>query len=708
MTQAVTISGGDLALTLLLRERGMPEILCFGHGAASSPVVVERASRVNGMDVAGPSAVLLPTGGLGFFGWPAICGHRGGRSFVQEFGAWSVRHSGAETILTGEDAQAALTLDIMLRLEETGVLGMSTRLTNGGGDAFFLDRCMAGTMLVAAEADEALTFAGTWGREFQLRREHIGAAIWLKESRRGRTSHDRFPGLILSQAGQRRGLAGDGDCWGIHLGWSGNHILAVERTDDGRLLVHAGELFEPGEIILAPGESYRSPVAYMSCGRDVESLGAAFQAEARRLLRGPEASNARRPITLNTWEGNYFAHDLTSLMVQADAAAALGIERFVLDDGWFSGRDNDQAGLGDWIVDRRKYPDGLAPLIDRVTARGMEFGLWLEPEMVNPDSALYRAHPDWVLAVEGKPLLLSRNQLVLDLHRKEVSDHLFGAISALLSAHAIAAVKWDMNRDLTHAGGADGCAAISRQTRAVYALIDRVRAAHPDVEIESCASGGGRADYGILARTHRIWTSDCTDALERLEIQRGARVFFPPEILGAHVSPSPNHQTHRRHSLAFRAIVALAYHFGVELNPLTLAPDEAAELRDWIALHKRLRPLLHDPAGQFHVDPADGRYVWGAYGADKVVLIVAQGPAMTHEQAPPLKLPAAIAGAGELRIAGQHPAMPDYIRVSEDQRRLLSGDMAIPAAQLADAGLPLPMLRPESGVVLELDRVRGG
>lgn len=617
--------------------------------------------------------------------------------------------NGAQTVVTGRDAEAELTLDVMLRLDATGVLGMSTRLTNVGGKSFSLERCMAGTMLVAAEADEAVTFAGAWGREFQLRRERIGAAAWIRESRRGRTSHDRFPGLILQRAGAGGGLTDAGGCWGIHLGWSGNHILAVDRTDDGRLLVHAGELFEPGEIILAPGESYQSPVAYLAWGRDGESLGAAFRTESRtRLLRFPERSKARRPVTFNTWEGNYFAHDLTSLLAQADAAAALGIERFVLDDGWFAGRDDDRGGLGDWIVDRRKYPDGLGPLIDRVTSRGMEFGLWFEPEMVNPNSDLYRAHPDWVLAVEGRPLLLSRNQLVLDLTRQQVSDHLFQAVSTLLSTHRIAFVKWDMNRDLTHAGGADGRAAISRQTRAVYGLIDRIRVAHPDVEIESCASGGGRADYGILARTHRIWTSDCTDALERLEIQRGARIFFPAEILGAHVSPTPNHQTHRRHSLAFRALVALAYHFGVELNPLTLAPEETSDLRGWIALHKRLRPLLHDPAGQFQLDPADGRYAWGAHGRDKIVLIVAQGPVMIREQAPPLMLPAEIAGTGALRIAGQHPSAPGYVRISNDQKRLLSGKMVIPAAQMTVAGLPLPMLRPESGVVLEFDRMTGG
>ena len=516
----------------------------------------------------------------------------------------------------------------------------------------------------------------------------------MKEIRRGRTSHDRFPGLILEAPGS---------AWGLHLGWSGNHVMAVDRLDDGRLLAHAGELFEPGEMILGAGESYESPSAYFAHAENREALSGLFHATLLQdVLTFPDTRP--RPVTLNTWEGNYFDHRLDSLKAQATAAAALGIERFVLDDGWFGKRDDDTTSLGDWAIDARKYPHGLKPLVDHVTGHGMEFGIWFEPEMVNPESELHRQHPDWVLKADGRPLLLSRNQLVLDLTRAEVSDYLFTSLDAVLRDHAISYIKWDMNRDLTHAGDALGRAATARQTRAVYALMDRVRAAHPNVEIESCASGGGRADYGVLRRTHRLWTSDCTDALERLEIQRGARAFFPPMVLGAHVSASPNHQTHRRHSLSFRAIVALAYHFGVELDPLSLNDGERAELAGWIALHKRLRPLLHGPHA-FHLEPQDGRYVWGAIGEDSAVAIVAQGPMMMAEQPPPLVLPAFARLPGRWRIGALHPAAPDFIRISESQRALLSGAVDIPHQSLAVSGLPFPMLRPESGAVIEFTRV---
>jgi alpha-galactosidase len=540
-----------------------------------------------------------------------------------------------------------------------------------------------------------MSFTGIWGREFQTRRELLGNGTWIQESRRGRTSHDRFPMLFIESETQ---------IFGVTLGFSGNHQMVIDRTDDGQRLVHLGELFEPGEIVLAPGESYRSPIAY--AGADSQDFHAFVRDE---LTQWPAGKMSPRPVTLNTWEGNYFDHQMDSLKAQATAAAELGIERFVLDDGWFGKRDNDTTSLGDWDIDARKYPDGLKPLVDHVTGLGMQFGIWFEPEMVNPVSELYKAHPDWALTIEGRPILESRTQLVLDLTRPEVSDYLFGKIDAVLSNHAVSYIKWDMNRDLTHAAGRDGKAKTAAQTRAVYALMDRIRAAHPNVEIESCASGGGRIDYGALTRTHRVWTSDCTDALERLEIQRGASVFVPPEILGSHISASPNHQTGRRHTLAFRALVAIAYHLGVELNPLELTDAERDELKVYIETYKRLRDLFHAPGASFRMEPLDGRYVWGAASAEKIVVIVAQGPQMVGEQPAPLRLPDEVTQfGGQWRIKTVLPAEPQFIRISEGQKALLSGAVTFALSSAGLAGLPLPMLTPESALLLELEPIKGG
>eukprot|EP00903_Cladosiphon_okamuranus_P002613 g2611.t1 len=323
----------------------------------------------------------------------------------------------------------------------------------------------------------------------------------------------------------------------------------------------------------------------------------------------------KRPIHYNTWEAVYFDHDHETLFNLANKAAEVGAERFILDDGWFGSRRNDKAGLGDWWPSKDVYPDGLGPLIKHVTDLGMEFGLWFEPEMVNPDSELYREHPDWILHAEGVEQVPFRSQFVLDLTRPEVSDYLFDHMHKLLSEHEISYVKWDMNRDVHHPGSR-GRPAIHQQTRALYALIERLREAHPDLEIESCSSGGARADYGILRRTDRIWTSDSNDALDRQRIQRGASHFFPLEIMGAHVGPETCHITGRRLSMEMRVATALFGHMGMELNLLEEAPANLEVLKAGLALHKQHRDLIH--SGDFHrLDTPDHVNAIGVVAKDR-------------------------------------------------------------------------------------------
>lgn len=707
MTERASIRSGSLWLILDLPDQGMPRIVAYAddHDGKDIEGLGLRGARVNGMDIDVPSAVLLPTGGLGYFGWPAIAGHRDGRAFTLSPSAWTGASNGNCLRLTGSDPVARVDVQIDIAAGDDSLFEMSARLTNRGADTYTLDRMMAGSLLIPAGEAELTNFTGSWGREFQTRTKPLAHGLHLQESRRGRTSHDRTPTLFIQTGAMVHA---------VHLGWSGNHVMAIDQLDDGRRMVHAGELFEPGEMRLAPGEHYQTPtVTHVITHNDLESAAYILRRHAwshvvDRANGAPRLhQKSPRPVTLNTWEGTYFNHKTEQLTAQADVAAKLGIERFVLDDGWFGRRDDDTSSLGDWQIDRRKYPDGLKPLVNHVTGLGMQFGLWVEPEMVNPNSDLMRAHPDWALQIPGRPLLLSRNQLVLDLTRQEVSDYLFKSLDSVLKAHAITYLKWDMNRDLTQVGDAEGRAATARQTRMVYRLLDRIRNAHPRVEIESCASGGGRADYGVLERTHRLWTSDATDALERLDIQHGASMVFPAGILGAHVSGSPNHQTHRRHTLSFRALVAFAYHFGVELDPLTLSAAEKTELGEWITLHKRLRPILHNPDWQFQLPPLDGRYVWGAESPEKIVVVIAQSGQMRNEQAAPLMIPVRNGKSGRWRVASVHPAAPDTIRPSAAQRDLLAGQSTFSIATLRAAGLLIPMLRPESGMVLELEFIEG-
>lgn len=688
MSFVFSYSHRDGAIHIKVPDSGMSEILAWAPSRLDAASISDRASRINGMDDPPPSAVILPVGGGGFFGWPAIQGHRCGKDFTLLFSNWAADYENGAPVLRGHDEVARISISIRIHIHAGDVLTFSTTLTNEGDTPYMLDRCMAGSMVAPAGPATLTTFSGMWGREFQLRETACPDRLTMQESRRGRTSHDRFPALIFKQGETQIAM---------HLGFSGNHVIAIDPLDDGRRLLHAGELFEPGEVDLQPNERYESPTLYFA--RDPAALRDHLRSH---ILKWPDGRMGQRPVTLNSWEGNYFDHKIEALKAQIDEAASLGIERFVLDDGWFGKRNNDTSSLGDWDIDPAKYPEGLKPLIDHSLARGLEFGIWIEPEMVNPDSDLFRAHPEWALQVAGRPLLTSRNQLVLDLTRSDVFDFLFSKIDQLLRENAISYLKWDMNRDLTFVGDHSGRAATSRQTRSVYRLMEKLRFAHPNVEIESCASGGGRADYGVLKYTHRVWTSDCTDPLERLSIQDGARLFLPSEILGAHISASPNHQTHRVTTLDFRALVAFAYHLGVELDPTKLDASEKAHLRDWIALHKDLRPLLHDADAQFALAPLDGRYVWGAISDKRVVVIIAQGAQMQSEHPAPLTLPMRGSHLKRWRVTKCHPVEPDFIRINESQVKFLKGDGDVSAFDLAEIGINLPMLRPESGVVLVL------
>ncbi len=690
---------GRTSTLLLLEREGLPEIVHWG--AKLPPMLGDvgaarvRGVRLNCVDGDYVEATLLPTAGASSHRTPGLVAHRGGRDWTAWFSECTIAGEGQRIVVDALDPVAKLALTITLELaDDNDVLAMRSRLRNDGELALDVQHLSAGTIRVPADATTLLSFDGRWGREFFERRSVLESGRFVLENRRGRTSHDRHPAMIAGTDGFDEDR---GELWGVHLGWSGNHTTSAEMLEDGTILISTGELLHPGEGSLEPGGTLETPAAFAAySAQGLSGLAHALQAHVRtRLVSWPDRTTAR-PVTFNTWEANYFDHDVPRLMAQADAAARLGIERFLLDDGWMKARENERAGLGDWRPDARKYPEGLGPLIAHVRGLGMQFGLWVEPEMVNPDSDLHRAFPDAVLRTAGRPLVRSRHQLVLDLGREEVASRIFGEIDALLSAHPISALKWDMNRDLVAASGEDGRPAYRRHVLAAWALIDRLRRAHPSVEIESCSSGGGRADYGMLLRTHRVWPSDCTDALERLSIQRGSSRLLPPEMIGAHVSASPNHQTGRSHDLGFRAAVALFFHFGIELDLLGLADEEAAELTGWIALHKRLRPLLH--AGEHQALPMrDGRSLRGVVSADRThaVFLLAQETAAVRHLPAPQRFP------GLDMEAAYRMHLPAPQRQAFEPIELAGG-------MFSTAGVSLPAMQPESALVFEFERIGRG
>jgi alpha-galactosidase len=586
----IRLDGGGDTLVFLTGSAGAPRLIYWGPklSAEADLAALDRLDRPavppGGLDD-GEALSWSPQAGEGFTGHPAMIAHRDGAAIIVQPRAAMTGEG--EVVLT--DALAGVSLTLEMRLDpETGVLAARSRIVNEAGGRLTVDWLAAAAF--PAPHDVVTTFGGRWAREFAEETRVLGAGMILQDNRTGRTSHHAPPFMVLGEP-----ATGEiqGECFAVHLAWSGDHRLFVERLRDGRIQLQAGELLGPGEIVLREGEAYETPWLYIvRSGAGRNGLSDRLHPFVRSTILGGRLTAKPRPVHYNTWEAIYFDHDLDRLRRLADLAANVGVERFVLDDGWFMGRSDDHRALGDWIADRVKYPDGLTPLIDHVRSLGMSFGLWVEPEMANLDSDLLRAHPDWVLGDPGRVQPLGRHQYVLDLTRDEVADAIFRQLDVLLRDHAIDYLKWDMNRDLTHPVSA-GRWAVHRQTRAAYALIDRLRLAHPAVEIESCASGGGRADYEILKRTDRIWTSDCNDPLERQSIQRAFSIFFPPEVMGAHVGPRQSHTTARSSSMRTRLITAFAGHMGVEADLSALSPTESAELAAGIALHKANRAWMH-------------------------------------------------------------------------------------------------------------------
>ncbi len=588
----------DVTLVMSCTQGVSPSVLYWGKRLADAVSVSELEQLTMRQGMHGVADVPLPLSlamepGLGHPMLQCFGAHREGSDWGSLFVVSNVQRHGDKTTINCRDVQTRVALDYALDFDrDTGVIRISATVTNEGSRPLDLNEMPTACLPVPHDMTNIVGFTGRWTQEFGRERLPRPTGTYCRENRSGRTSHFSYPALLLTQADTNEQA---GEVYGLHLAWSGNHRLRVDSLTDGRVVASMGALLFPGEVRLARGESYTSPEivgAYSAHG--FSALSRKFHGHVREKLLRPETRAKPRPVHYNTWEAVYFAHDAGRLKELATRAADIGVERFVLDDGWFGARRDDTAGLGDWFVSDAMYPAGLKPLVDHVTGLGMEFGLWFEPEMVNPDSDLFRAHPDWVLHIEGVEQVPFRTQYVLDISRPDVADHLFERIDAILSDHAISYIKWDMNRDLSHPGGASGQAAAVAQVHALYALLARLRAAHPDVEIESCSSGGARADMGVLAHSDRVWTSDSNDALDRQHIQRGASFFLPPEILGCHVGPAHCHVTGRRLSMAMRAGTAFTGHMGLELNLLTEREADLTELKAAIVLHKQHRSLLHD------------------------------------------------------------------------------------------------------------------
>ncbi|WP_285137766.1 alpha-galactosidase [Microbacterium sp. lyk4-40-TSB-66] len=677
-----------------------PDLGVLGMDALTSMAVAARPQRVSGGIDETPRLTIVPTAAAG---WPGAPGFEGGRGGVVQgtvFTLASVDSDADTLVLHLVDRQRALRLRADLRVEASGLFSQTLTVVNDGADDVVI-AALQPTFPLPWEATEILDTTGRHLRERSAQRHAFTFGTHLRESRRGRPGADA---TLLLAAG-RPGFGFEaGLVHGIHVAWSGNQRVFAERVPLGEALLAGGELAAWGEIVLAPGEETSSPTVYGSWGDGLDDLAARFHDTWRARPHHPVRP---RPITLNTWEAVYFDHRLPKLTALADVAAEIGVERFVLDDGWFRHRRDDTAGLGDWYVDEDVWPEGLSPLVEHVTGLDMEFGLWFEPEMVNPDSDVARAHPEWILRGREELPPSARQQQVLNLAHPDAYAFIRDRMSEVLRAYPIAYVKWDHNRDLVDAAtGPGGGSAVHAHTLAVYRLIDELKTAFPRLEIESCASGGARVDLGILDRTDRIWTSDCLDPVERLENQRYTALVVPPEMMGMHLTTPHVHSTGRTVSLAFSGAVALFGHFGIEWDLTTLDARDRALVGEWVALARRVRPLV--ATGRVvNADVTDpGLDVRGVVGADRDHAFFTIAQTQTLISSP----------AGRVRFPGLDPDRAYRVRlvtpgglVQEPAQSPLAWahhDTVLTGRQLAVTGLRPPVQNPQRAVVVELTTAR--
>lgn len=534
----------------------------------------------------------------------------GNRDLVLHYVSYTIKDN--ELTIQTKDIERELYVELHYVVDPgTGILGRSAVIKNGTKTPVTIEEAAAATWNLPRGTDYTLRYlTGRWAGEGNLQQQAVRPGATVLESRRGSTGHQNNPWFAIE-----RGAGSDedsGDVWFGALAWSGSWRIAVEQDQLQQVRVTGG--FNPFDFgyKLAPGQTLETPVFYG--GYSHHGIGGASRLlhrfELTKIL--PQSPNPKpRPVIYNSWEATGFSVDEAGQEALAEKAASIGVERFVMDDGWFGQRKDDHAGLGDWYVNQQKFPNRLKPLIDKVHSLGMDFGLWVEPEMVNPDSDLYRKHPDWVLNFTGRPRTEERNQLVLNLARPDVRAYVFHFLDDLVSHNDIAFLKWDYNRNWTEPGWPAVAADEQKEvyvayTRNLYSILRELRAKYPKLEIESCSGGGGRVDLGILGLTDEVWPSDNTDPFDRLRIQDGFTYAYTPGVMMAWVTDSPSWANNRTTSVAYRFLSSMQGSLGVGANLNHWTPEDFATAKDLIAAYKGVRETVQHGALYRLVSPRDG------------------------------------------------------------------------------------------------------
>ena len=602
------LNAGESTYVIGVNDQGMLQSLYWGptlEPGASLPAVRMKPERASFDPPIATTPLEYPAWGAGLFTEPAlkVDSPNGDRTLILKF--VSAHLDGQQLEIELKDVAQPVTVHLFYRVYSQGVLARWSRIENQGQSPFRIEQAMSAVWNLPQGTGYSLSWlTGQWAAEWQLHTAPIETGAQLLESRRGNTSHQANPWFAIGRTEQTTETAGS--VWFGELGWSGSWRMVVESTALHNVRVTAGYNPYDFSYTLGPGQSLETPRFY--AGYTAQGHG-----EASRILHRfqlaeilPGKPDPRpRPIIYNSWEATEFAVTEAGQMSLADKAVKLGVERFVVDDGWFGARKDDHAGLGDWYVNQQKFPNGLKPLIDHVHALGMDFGLWVEPEMVNPDSDLYRKHPDWAMQFPNRQHTEQRNQLVLNLANPAVAAYVFEFLDKLLTDNNIAFLKWDYNRNWSEPGWntAPGTSLTAPNTDAekqiyvqyvnnLYDILQRLRAKHPKVEIESCSGGGGRVDLGILRYTDEVWPSDNTDALDRLDIQYGFTHAYTPEVMVAWVTDVPNYLDRRVIPLQFRFLVAMQGALGIGGNLNKWTPEEMDTAQRLTAFYKTVRTTV--------------------------------------------------------------------------------------------------------------------
>ncbi len=637
----------------------------------------------------------MPTIGRGSFGVPALVVEGKDNRFVNDPIYDSYEIINGKPKITGmpsfdKNVEDVQTLKITLRdeasgylvnlyysvFEEEDVIARHSEIVNICDVAISLKTALSAAVGFFTKDFNMTSLKGSHGRERHIETYPLHQGMSTIESRRGNSSHQLNPFIALSD---KNADEDRGDVYGFALAYSGDFKFAVEKNEIDNIRVVAGINPETFDWELNPGESFETPECVLTYSDEgFNKMSQHFHDVCRNHLGKCADKDHKHPIVINNWEATYFNFDEAKIVKFIQDCKGLGIDTMVLDDGWFGHRDNDCSSLGDWFVYKEKLPNGLGKIIDTCKAQGMKFGIWFEPEMISEDSELFRAHPDWAIRTPDRDPIRCRQQLVLDLSRQEVVDYLFEKISAILSEYDISYVKWDMNRNITD-NGADYLGKRQgehshRYILGVYALMERLTKAHPNVFFEGCAGGGGRFDFGILYYMPQIWTSDDSDPIERLKIQYGTSLVYPPSAIVGHVSAAPNHQTKRNTPFKTRGDVAQMCNFGYELNIAELSQEEIDEIPGQVAEHKGLEPLIQNGTYYRLLNPFMRRQcAWELVSDNQEMAYVMLATARTMENDKPYYLP----------VKGLNP---DYLYVIND---IEGKDIVADGKTIMNVGIPV-------------------